>query len=146
MSDYIKSKLLVFLQFLLIGLLLVFSPLKDVSIWAIILIILAITMAIWAIISMLRGKFRISPIPAEEAVLISEGPYKWIRHPMYSAIFLGVCGLFTYHFSWIKLGLFLALIIVLSIKLTWEEKMLSKKFSDYQIYKKHTKRIIPFLV
>jgi len=109
-------------------------------------ILLAITLAIWAILSMMKGKFRISPIPADEAVLISEGPYKWIRHPMYSAIFLGVIGLFTFHFSWIKLGLFLALVIVLSIKLKWEEKMLSKKFSDYQAYKKHTKRIIPFII
>ena len=118
----------------------------DISIWAILLILAAIVLAIWAILSMIKGEFRISPIPAENAVLIIFGPYKWIRHPMYSAIFLGVIGLFTFHFSWIKLGLFLALIIVLSIKLKWEEKLLSKKFDDYQVYKKKTKRIIPFLI
>lgn len=118
----------------------------DISIWAIVLILLAIALAIWAILSMMRGKFRISPIPAEAAILIISGPYKWIRHPMYSAIFLGVIGLFTFHFSWIKLGLFISLIIVLSIKLEWEETLLSKKFNDYQVYKKNTKKIIPFII
>jgi protein-S-isoprenylcysteine O-methyltransferase Ste14 len=130
----------------LIGLLLAFSPIAKISAWAIVMILLAIILAIWAILSMMKGKFRVSPIPAEKAILIISGPYKWIRHPMYSAIFLGVIGLFTFHLSWIKLGLFLALIIVLSIKLKWEEKLLNKKFDDYQAYKKHTKRIIPFLI
>ena len=126
--------------------LLAFSPLKDISIWAIVLILLALALAMWAIFSMMKGKFRVSPIPAEEAILIISGPYQWIRHPMYSAIFLGVIGLFTFHFSWIKLGLFISLIIVLSIKLEWEETLLSKKFIDYQAYKKQTKKIIPFII
>ncbi len=94
---------------------------------------------------MAKGKFRIEPIPAEEAKLIISGPYQWIRHPMYAAIFLGVAGLFITHFSWIKIFLSLTLIVVLTIKLLWEEKMLGVKFSSYSTYKKQTKRIIPYL-
>jgi protein-S-isoprenylcysteine O-methyltransferase Ste14 len=69
-----------------------------------------------------------------------------IRHPMYAAIFLGVIGLFINHFSWLKIFLFLTLIIVLTIKLLWEEKMLGIKFASYLTYKKQTKRIIPYII
>lgn len=137
---------MVTLQFLLIGLLVAFTPLNSISYLAILVIFIAIALAIWAIKTMAKGKFRIEPIPAEEAKLIILGPYQWIRHPMYAAIFLGVLGLFTCHFSWLKLFLFLSLIVVLTIKLLWEEKMLSAKFSAYLIYKDQTKRIIPFVI
>lgn len=146
MNDNLKSKTLVTLQFLLIGLLLIFTPIKSINITTIIIIVLAIALAVWAIKTMASGKFRIQPIPDLDAKLIVSGPYKWIRHPMYSAIFLGVTGLFSSHFSWLKIFLFIALIIVLTIKLLWEEKMLNAKFADYEIYKQQTKRIIPYIL
>lgn len=146
MDKNLKSKTLVTLQFLFIGLLLIFTPLESITLTAIVLISLAILLAVWAVKTMSTGKFRIQPIPDLEAKLIISGPYQLIRHPMYAAIFLGVTGLFTFHFSWLKIFLFIALIIVLTIKLLWEEKMLSEKFSDYSIYKNQTKRIIPYII
>lgn len=146
MSKNLKSITLVTLQFLLIGLLLIFSPIESINITAFALIVLAIALAVWAVKTMVSGKFRIQPIPDIEAKLIVSGPYQVIRHPMYSAIFLGVTGLFTFHFSWLKICLFVALVIVLTIKLLWEEKMLSEKFTDYEAYKNRTKRIIPFIL
>lgn len=122
------------------------TPLKSITLVTILFIFLAIALAIWAIKTMAKGKFRITPIPAEDAKLIVNGPYQWIRHPMYAAIFFGVAGLFINHFSWYKLLLSMALIVVLTIKLLWEEKMLSAKFSSYSIYKKQTKRIVPYLI
>lgn len=41
--------------------------------------------------------------------------------------------------------MFLALIVVLIIKLNWEEKMLLEKFSGYKNYRERTNKLIPFI-
>jgi protein-S-isoprenylcysteine O-methyltransferase Ste14 len=95
--------------------------------------------------TMQKSKLRILPEPSPNATLITNGPYHFIRHPMYTAILLGSVGLLINHFTWMRLSMVIALAIVLIIKLTWEEKMLSKKFGEYMDYMKHTKRILPFI-
>jgi protein-S-isoprenylcysteine O-methyltransferase Ste14 len=94
---------------------------------------------------MRQSKFRISPVPATVAELITNGPYKYIRHPMYTAIVLGAAGLLTCYFSWLRLGMSVVLAIMLIIKLFLEEKMLAEKFSGYTNYKKKTRRLLPFV-
>ena len=94
---------------------------------------------------MRKSELRISPIPAEEAILIASRPYKYIRHPMYASIIFGVFGLLNINFSWLRLGISCALLAVLFIKLSWEERMLDKKFHNYDEYKSHTKRLIPLI-
>ena len=78
-------------------------------------------------------------------ILISNGPNRFIRHPMYTAILLGSSGLLFSQFTWFRLLIVVALAIVLVVKLTWEEKMLSHKFENYKQYRKQTYRLIPFI-
>lgn len=145
MPDHIKSIALVSLQFLSIFLLLSGAPLNNLSLLVYTFIILSIILALWAIITMQKSKLKISPVPSADATLVTNGPYRFIRHPMYTAILLGSSGLLIHHFTLIRLVIVVALAIVLFIKLTWEEKMLSEKFKDYNEYMKHTKRILPFI-
>ena len=145
MPNRIKSILLVALQFLFIILLLSGSSLKNISLLAYAFMILSILLVLWAIITMQKSKLRILPEPSANATLVTRGPYRFIRHPMYTAILLGSVGLLINHFTWMRLSMVIALAIVLIIKLTWEEKMLSKKFGEYMDYMKHTKRILPFI-
>ncbi|MBS1667502.1 MAG: isoprenylcysteine carboxylmethyltransferase family protein [Bacteroidetes bacterium] len=140
-----KANLLVSLQFILIGLLLLTIDAFHFSFLAILFIILSMFVAFWSIITMRKSKLRISPIPAVTATLIIDGPYKYIRHPMYASILLAAIGLLFLNFSWIRLGLAITLMLVLLVKLEWEEKMLSKKFTNYLDYKKRTKRLLPLV-
>jgi len=94
---------------------------------------------------MQKSKLRILPEPSANATLVTRGPYRFIRHPMYTAILLGSTGLLIHYFTWMRLSMAIALAIVLLIKLTWEEKMLLQKFDAYRDYMKHTKRILPFI-
>ena len=112
---------------------------------ATIFLLAGITLAIWAISTMQKSKLRISPVPAADAILVDTGPYKYLRHPMYTAILMTATGLLFIHFTWPRLAMALALTIVLIIKLFWEEAMLTRKFPSYTAYCKHTKRIIPFI-
>lgn len=145
MSHHPKSILLVALQFLFIVLLLTGTPLDNLSVWPAILIIMSFLLMLWALAAMQRSKWRIFPEPSAKAILIIHGPYRYIRHPMYSAIILGAAGLLTSYCTWLRLIMVISLAIVLISKLTWEEKMLSQKFEGYSSYCTHTKRLIPFL-
>jgi len=145
MPDRIKSILLVTLQFIFILLLLIRSRLNELWLVPAIFISLSGLLVVWAIATMQKSKLRILPEPSAGATLITNGPYHFIRHPMYTSILLGTSGLLINHFNRIRLGFFIALALVLIIKLTWEEKMLLQKFGRYKIYMANTSRLFPFL-
>jgi protein-S-isoprenylcysteine O-methyltransferase Ste14 len=140
-----KSVVLVILQFTLIGLL--FFSTAEFTISAIVLLLLSASLLLvaWAIFAMRQSKLRISPVPADKAKLITCGPYRFIRHPMYTAILLGAAGLLNGYFSWIRLGMAITLALILIIKLFWEEKMLTEKFPDYTVYKTNTWHLFPYV-
>jgi protein-S-isoprenylcysteine O-methyltransferase Ste14 len=129
----------------LIGLLLFTTSKFICPVIAGVIILFAIVLVAWAVISMLNSKLRISPIPAPDAILIISGPYKYIRHPMYTAVLLGTSGLLFIDFSWLRLLFAIVLAIVLIIKLNWEEQMLNEKFIAYKDYRKHSEKIVPYL-
>ncbi len=133
------------MQFTLIGLLIWGSVSFKLSVISLVFISISFLLAVWAVVSMKESKLRISPIPAKEARMIINGPYRVIRHPMYTSIIIGMIGLLIIHFSIIRLIMFLVLIVVLIIKLNWEEKMLLEKFSGYKNYRERTNKLIPFI-
>ena len=76
--------------------------------------------------------------------LTKNGPYKFVRHPIYSAdIILGI-GIFLFFPSQKILSCLIWLIIVLSIWMKLEEKSLIIKFgNEYKKYKSSTPMLIP---
>lgn len=145
MPNRIKSILLVVLQFVFILLLLSGSPLKNIPALSYAFIILSILLVFWAIATMKKSKLRILPEPSPHATLITDGPYRFIRHPMYTAILMGSVGLLIHQFTWLRLSIVIALAIVLVAKLTWEERMLLQKFEAYRDYMRRSKRLLPFI-
>ena len=78
--------------------------------------------------------------------LISEGAYRYIRHPLYSSLLFGVWGIFLKNHSWP--GVFLALIATCFLIVTskMEETENIRYFgSTYQDYMKRTKMLIPYI-
>jgi protein-S-isoprenylcysteine O-methyltransferase Ste14 len=145
MPDNIKSYLLVTLQFSLIGVLFFSSKNFDFNYLSIGFIVSSVLLLIWAILAMQTSKLRVRPEPSETATLITKGPYKLIRHPMYTAVLIGCVALLIHEFSIIRLFMFVSLTLVLLIKLNWEEKMLDEKFIDYKSYSKTSYKLMPFL-
>lgn len=79
--------------------------------------------------------------------LIQEGPYKRVRHPMYTSIYLMICGFFL-----LSSNLLVGLIPIISFSYLYfsrikkEENMMLKKFGiEYEKYMKNTGRLIPKL-
>lgn len=93
----------------------------------------------------MKFNFNIAPDIVSDAKLRIEGPYKFIRHPMYTSV-LGFTLMYVIDsFNIFNLMMFVILLIDLLMKLNYEEKLLIKQFPEYSEYRKRTKRIIPFI-
>ncbi|WP_373018225.1 isoprenylcysteine carboxylmethyltransferase family protein [Thiomicrorhabdus sp.] len=140
----ILSFSLVTLQFALIGILLLVLPL---SLHPIILGIqaLAIIIGLWAVFVMHIGHFNIVPDPMPEIELVTHGPYRFIRHPMYFSILLFFLPIVVLDLSWLALALYSGLILTLFVKLSYEEQMLMDTLPEYEDYQLASKKIIPFV-
>ncbi len=100
--------------------------------------------AIWARIHLGRN-WGMPMTEKENRELVTSGPYKYVRHPIYTGMFFALIGsgLAT------TVGWFVVLIVYLYYFLYSaknEERMLLKEFPhEYAEYMKHTKMIIPFI-
>lgn len=137
--------ILVILQFSAIGWLIKSAYPFYLNITAFILCAIAVIIVAWALWVMRVSKFHILPMPHIDAELVTNGPYRFLRHPMYTAVLLFTAGLSLEHFQWYKVIVWFILLTVLLIKLHWEERMLLSKFPSYQSYQQTSFKLIPFL-
>ncbi|MBT3422715.1 MAG: hypothetical protein HN431_07910 [Bacteroidetes bacterium] len=144
-ENKVKSYSLIFIQFAAIAILLVSDSVFIDNLILLIIQISGLFLGIWALYVMGRGNINIPPDLKENIKLTQKGPYKVIRHPMYSAIILTLFPLVIENFSIFRLIIFIILIADLVYKLHWEEKMLLKRFPEYSTYQKKSSRIIPFI-
>ena len=85
------------------------------------------------------------PYPKESAVLIESGPYRIVRHPMYSGAILMAFGwafLIQGGLTFIYAGM---LFVFFDLKARREELWLRDRFSDYGEYQKRVNKLIPFV-
>jgi len=95
----------------------------------------------WSVIA--RGRFAISWEMSENHELVTWCPYRYLRHPSYTAYFLMFLGLFLLLFNLLALVSFIAIPGYVKIA-TCEEKMLTSRFgSKYVEYKKKVGRFLP---
>lgn len=100
--------------------------------------------AVWARIYLGRN-WGVPMSIKENPELITSGPYRFVRHPIYSGILLAIFGTALASAAiWFLLCIILG--IYFSYSATQEEKNLTKLFPEqYPEYKKKTKKLIPFV-
>jgi protein-S-isoprenylcysteine O-methyltransferase Ste14 len=104
-----------------------------------------IALGIWALLSMRFGNLNITPEVKPKAQFVRRGPYKHIRHPMYAALLLASLALVADTYSFLRLAVWLVLLLDIAVKLTYEEHLLDQAFAEYSVYRRETKRLIPFI-
>jgi len=105
--------------------------------------ILGLAIGIWAFIAIGISNVNISPLVRQGAILVTRGPYRLVRHPMYLSVLLVVWPLIVDQLSLLRIAIGLVLTVDLLIKMLFEESLLKKHFSEYEAYMKTTKRLIP---
>jgi len=85
-TDKFKAYALVFIQGISIVLILLTGwPLAG-YIPLLIIQIAGVILGIWAVVVMGRENTNITPLVKQDSHLVTNGPYAFIRHPMYSAV------------------------------------------------------------
>ena len=120
-------------------------PLPEWARWVGLLMALAALPLLWWVHSSLGSNFSGLLHVREEHTLVTNGPYRWVRHPMYSVFYLYMIGILLLTSNWLIGGLMLAgLTLVMVTRLEREEKTMIEKFGDrYRDYMKHTGRFLP---
>jgi protein-S-isoprenylcysteine O-methyltransferase Ste14 len=77
--------------------------------------------------------------------VVTRGIYRYIRHPIYTGDILLLVGLELALNSWLVLGVFIPLLVVIKQALV-EEALLAQAFPAYSAYCRQTKRFIPFIL
>ncbi len=78
--------------------------------------------------------------------VVSTGPYRYVRHPMYAAIVIFIAGTALLLGSWYGLVLGLILVVMLVRRAVLEERMLRAELPAYAAYMAQVKyRLIPYV-
>jgi protein-S-isoprenylcysteine O-methyltransferase Ste14 len=106
--------------------------------------IAAVGLNVWARRSFEAGTFRVSAAPAGTSIIRS-GPYRVIRHPMYSSALLFIWAAVISHVSALTLTIGVAVTAVVVARVIAEERLLSAQYPTYRDYARSTKALVPFL-
>ncbi len=85
------------------------------------------------------------PYPKDQGTLIETGPYRFVRHPMYSGMILMALGWSFWIHGWLTIGYALILFVFFDIKARHEEKWLTEKFAGYPAYQARVHKLIPYV-
>lgn len=145
----LTGHLLVAFQF---GLLLLLAVLAAPQVWqghlplaSLALAGLSVLLSIWTLAYNRLGNFNIHPAPKATGELVTGGPYRLIRHPMYSAVLLGAAAMAWLVPPWAGVLVWFALLLVLFTKANLEERWLREHHAGYAAYCQQCKRFVPWV-
>ncbi|MGA9876777.1 MAG: isoprenylcysteine carboxylmethyltransferase family protein [Solirubrobacteraceae bacterium] len=110
-----------------------------------VLFVAGLGLAVWARIY-LGGNWGMPMTQKDEPELVTSGPYRFVRHPIYSGILLGILG------TSLATDLYLVIaLIVIGVYFIHsarvEERLMSSSFpAAYPSYRAKTKMLIPFVL
>jgi protein-S-isoprenylcysteine O-methyltransferase Ste14 len=100
----------------------------------------ATAFTIWGLWT-LRYSFSIT---VEARALVINGPYRWVRHPVYLGEILTALAVTIWRFSVLNIIIFTLFVIIQLLRAKWEEAKLGQVFAAYSIYTAHVKWICPY--
>ena len=120
-------------------------PLSAWNVAGVVVFALGLSLAIAAAFTL--GRFYLSTLMIRSGhELVTRGVYRYVRHPIYLGVLIAIMGI---PLSAPSLSGFMVLSLLIPIflfRIKMEEEMLGNHFgSEYDAYRKRTKKLIPFV-
>ena len=139
----IIGRVLVAAQFVLLAWLIWPLTPQAWSLPALALLLCSAAIGAWTLAHNRPGNFNIHPEPKASGRLVTSGPYRFVRNPMYCAVLLfAAAEVVAYADLW-KIAAWFALALVLAAKAILEERGLRARFAGYAEYAQRVRRFIP---
>lgn len=116
------------------------APAAAWVLWA-----LAALVGTWAMWANRPGNFNIRPVPRPGGRLVQHGPYRWIRHPMYTSVdcFAAGCAAAAGTApAWAAAALLAAVLVG---KAALEERWMAEAHPGYADYRRRSWRFLPWV-
>ena len=105
----------------------------------------AALLMLWARLTFGLRSFHAAASPTEGA-LVTTGPYRFVRHPIYAAILLFVWAGVASNASLVSLLTALTATGAIATRIATEERLVVARYPEYAAYAARTKRVIPFVL
>lgn len=91
----------------------------------------------------LGGSHSPGTTPTSGARLVSSGIYARLRHPVYAGWCLAALGLALILGSLLGVGVAIAAVVYYDLRTREEDRLLLKRYPDYDAYRRRVKRFVP---
>ena len=115
----------------------------QISPWPLILVLSIMLTGILISASALPCMIRSFSIKAEVRELVLNGPYMFVRHPIYLGEFFSALGLLLLRFSWLNLLIFIVFAVMQNHRATIEEEKIQSIYPEYEKYKRDIGKYFP---
>ena len=146
-NNTIITKTLTISQLGLIAIIFALGPAIAYGSYTLIAIqLVGLILGIAALLTVGVRNFSAFPAPREGIKLVTTGPFRFIRHPMYLAVLLVTAPISINAPTTSKVLLLVLLVIILIVKIKVEERLLTTRFSEYNRYQQTSWSLIPFVI
>ena len=107
--------------------------------------LLGLALMLWARLTFGLRSFHYAANPTQGG-LVTRGPYRYIRNPIYAAAWLVIWTGVAVHWSPMNAALAAAVAVLLLVRIACEEQLLRAAYPDYAEYSRKTARLVPFVL
>jgi protein-S-isoprenylcysteine O-methyltransferase Ste14 len=107
--------------------------------------LLGLALMVWARLTFGLRSFHYAANPTQ-GELVTKGPYRYVRNPIYAAAWLIIWTGVAVHWSPTNAVLAAVVAVMLTVRIACEEALLRGAYPEYADYATKTARLIPFVV